>query len=164
MSRGSPGSGRRPDGAAFVIALGLAALGALLVWEGMRIPDRGGYAGVGPGDVPKVIGGCLIALGAWTALQGALKGTEQQLPRQNVPGLLWITGGLALQLALLSTIGFSLATGLLFACTAAAFGKRNFLVSLPAGVGLAFVVYGVFDRLLKLNLPAGPLETLIYGG
>ena len=31
-------------------------------------------------------------------------------------------------------------------------------------VGSVLLVYGIFDRLLKLNLPAGPLETLVFGG
>jgi putative tricarboxylic transport membrane protein len=78
--------------------------------------------------------------------------------------ILFIIGGLALQLALLHVLGFSIASGLLFACTAAAFGKRNFAISLPAGIAFALGVYGVFDQLLKLNLPAGFLETLIFGG
>ncbi|MGL5361366.1 MAG: tripartite tricarboxylate transporter TctB family protein, partial [Paracoccaceae bacterium] len=75
-----------------------------------------------------------------------------------------VIAGLALQLVLLKPLGFSIASGLLFACTAAAFGKRNPLITLPIGIALAFVVYGVFDRLLSLNLPGGVLETLIYGG
>jgi hypothetical protein len=29
---------------------------------------------------------------------------------------------------------------------------------------MALVVYGIFDRLLKLDLPAGPIERLIFGG
>jgi putative tricarboxylic transport membrane protein len=39
---------RRPDGAAFIIALVLVALGALLIWDGGRIPNKAGYSGVGP--------------------------------------------------------------------------------------------------------------------
>ena len=42
----------------------LAALGALLIWQGRRIPDKGGYAGVGSGDVPGLIGCGLLAAGA----------------------------------------------------------------------------------------------------
>jgi putative tricarboxylic transport membrane protein len=69
-----------------------------------------------------------------------------------------------LQLILLHPLGFSIASGLLFACTAAAFGKRNFVLTVPVGIVFAFVVYGVFDQILKLNLPAGVPETLIFAG
>lgn len=160
---GNPATGRRPDGAAFVIAALLAIFGAVLLWDASSIPDRGGYSGIGPAAMPKIIGWGLIALAAVTAAN-AFRGRLANVPRQNPVPLLLIGGGLALQIALLKVIGFSLATGLLFAATAAAFGKRNLLVSLPIGVAFALGIYGIFDGLLRLNLPGGPLETLIYGG
>ncbi len=162
MTGGIPGTGRRPDGAAFVIALILAAIGALLIWDGGRIPNKANYAGVGPGDVPKMVGAGLLLLAAATGFSGLRGGTPRE--RQAPVPVLWIVGGLAAQLALLQFAGFSIASGVLFACTAAAFGKRNFALTLPVGIVFAFVVYGLFDRLLQLNLPAGPLETLIWGG
>jgi putative tricarboxylic transport membrane protein len=156
-------TGRRPDGAAFIIAAILAALGALLIWQGRAIPDKGGYAGIGSGEAPLFVGLCLWALAlahVWKGLRHAGAGVA----RQNPVPILFIIGGLALQLALLRVLGFSIASGLLFACTAAAFGKRNFAVSLPVGIGFALAIYAVFDQLLKLNLPTGFLETLIFGG
>lgn len=160
---GHAGTGRRPDGAAFTIAALLAVFGAVLLWDASTIPDRGGYAGIGPAAMPKVVGWALLALAAITAA-GAFRGRLADVPRQNPGPLFWIGGGLIVQIALLHTIGFSLATGILFACTAAGFGRRNLLLTLPVGVGFAFLVYAVFDRILKLNLPGGPLETLILGG
>jgi putative tricarboxylic transport membrane protein len=163
MTGGQPGTGRRPDGAAFIIALALMAMGALLIWDGARIPDRGGYSGIGPGDVPKLVGGVLILLGLATAVEGR-RGRAEPLPRQQIAPVLLIVGGLALQLVLLKPLGFGIASGILFACTAAAFGKRNLVLTLPLGIIFALAVYGVFDRLLQLNLPAGVPETLIFGG
>ena len=52
----------------------------------------------------------------------------------------------------------------LFALTAAGFGKRNLALTIPIGVGLSLAIYGIFDQLLKLRLPAGFLETLLFGG
>jgi putative tricarboxylic transport membrane protein len=159
---GTPGTGRRPDGAAFVIAALLAAFGAVLLWDASHIPDRGGYAGIGPAAMPKVVGWGLIVLAAATAL-GGLRHRLAEVPRQNPVPLILIGGGLAVQIATLNLVGFSLATGILFAATAAAFGRRNLLLTLPVGVGLAVLIYGAFDQLLRLNLPGGPLERLIYG-
>jgi putative tricarboxylic transport membrane protein len=160
---GQPGTGRRPDGAAFIIAALLAAFGAVLLWDAFRIPDKSGYAGIGAAAMPKVVGFVLLALAAATVVQG-LKTRIADVPRQNPLPLILIGAGLVLQIALLHVTGFAIATGILFAATAAAFGKRNLLLTLPIGFALAFAIYGVFDRLLQLNLPGGPLETLIYGG
>jgi putative tricarboxylic transport membrane protein len=154
---------RRPDGAAFIIAAVLAGLGALLIWQGRAIPDKGGYAGIGSGDLPVFIGGVLLLLALAHVIKGLRHGAAA-VPRQQPQAVLFIIGGLALQLILLKPLGFSIASGILFACTAAAFGKRKFYVSLPAGIAFAFLVYGIFDRLLQLNLPGGFLENLIFGG
>jgi putative tricarboxylic transport membrane protein len=163
MSGFDPAPGRRPDGAAFIIAALLAVLGTVLIWQGLGIPDKGGYAGVGSGDMPVFIGICLLLLAATHVWKG-LRQEAASIPRQQPVPILFIIGGLALQLLLLHPLGFSIASGLLFACTAAAFGKRNFALTIPIGVSFALVVYGVFDQLLKLNLPAGFPETLIFGG
>jgi len=160
---GASALGRRPDGAALVIAGLLAGLGTLMIWQGRAIPDKGGYAGIGSGDLPVFLG-----IGLWLlALTHVWKGLRQpasSIPRQQPVPVLFVIAGLLLQLVLLHPLGFSIASGLLFACTAAAFGKRNFAVSLPVGIACALIVYGVFDRLLQLNLPAGLPETLIFGG
>ncbi|WP_431300165.1 tripartite tricarboxylate transporter TctB family protein [Tabrizicola sp. BL-A-41-H6] len=156
-------TGRRPDGAAFIIAAVLAALGGLLIWQGRAIPDKGGYAGIGSGDLPVFVGAGLVLLAAGHVVKG-LRNAEPPLPRQQPVPILLIVGGLALQLILLKPLGFSIASGLLFASTAAAFGKTRVVVTLPIGIIFALIVYGVFDQLLQLNLPAGVPETLIFGG
>lgn len=154
---------RRPDGAALVIALGLAGVGAVLIWQGFSIPDKGGYAGVGSGGMPKFIGFGLLALALGHVITGVRNGHSAPMRPQFAP-VLWVIGGLALQLILLRPAGFSIASGLLFAFTAAGFGKRALTLTIPVGVVLSLVIYGVFDQLLKLKLPAGYLETLIFGG
>lgn len=154
---------RRPDGAALVIAAGLAALGALLIWQGGTIPDKGGYAGIGSGDVPRFLGYGVLLLAIGHVVTG-LKGAGPGRAHLQLAPVLWVVAGLALQLFFLRILGFGIASGLLFACTAAAFGKRQLALTLPIGIGLSLAIYGVFDQLLRLKLPAGFLETLIFGG
>jgi putative tricarboxylic transport membrane protein len=163
MSGSDPANGRRPDGAAFIIAALLAALGGLAIWQGAVIPDKGGYAGIGSGGMPIFVGACLWAL-SLTHLWKGLRQRTASPPRQELAPVLFIIAGLALQLVLLQPLGFSIASGILFAMTAAGFGKRNVAVTLPIGIVFALMVFGVFDQLLKLNLPAGILENLIFGG
>ncbi len=158
-----PGTGRRPDGAAFIIAVLLGGVGALLIREGGLFPDRAGYAGVGPGGMPFLVGWVLVGLGLWTAID-ALRGKPGTRDPVEIVPVLWILGGLALQIGLLKIAGFAIASGLLFACTAFAFGKRKLWMTVPVGIVFALLVYALFDQVLQLNLPAGPIETLIFGG
>lgn len=153
---------RRPDRAALVIAAGLALFGAVIVADASRLADFGGYSGVGPGTVPRVVGVGLILLAVWTVI-AALRGDFPERPRQQPVPVLWIIAGLAAQLVLLNLAGFSIATGVLFAFTARAFGQRNLPLALGVGIALSFLVWMVFSQLLLLSLPAGPLENLFFG-
>jgi putative tricarboxylic transport membrane protein len=76
--------------------------------------------------------------------------------------MLWIVGGLVLQLLLLKTAGFPIATGLLFACAARGFGKGPLWLTVPIGIALSLAIWLVFAGLLNLSLPAGPLENLFF--
>lgn len=154
---------RRPNGAAFAIALGLACLGALLIWQGAVIPDKGGYAGIGSGAAPTAVGAGLILLALGHVATG-MRSTALPHPHQNWGAVAWVLLGLLAQLFLLKPLGFTIASALLFTCTARAMGYKKFHIAFPAGLVLAFVVYGTFDQLLKLNLPAGFIEHLIFGG
>ena len=154
---------RRPRGAAFVIAAGLAGMAALLLVDAAGLKQDGGYAGVGPADVPRIIAYGLLVLAVLTVVAG-LKRDLPRPPRQAAAPVLWILGGLGLQLVLLHVVGFVVSGALLFGMTARGFGQRPLWKAVTVGLGLSLVIYGVFDQLLKLNLPAGPLERLIFGG
>jgi putative tricarboxylic transport membrane protein len=160
---GAQTSKGRPHGAAFAIAAGLAALGGLLIWQGMIIPDKGGYAGIGSGAAPKAIGAGLILLALGHLYTGA-KTAPLPTEHQNWRAIGWILAGLLAQLILLKPFGFTVASGILFACTAHAMGYPRGAVALGVGLVLALAVYGIFDGLLKLNLPADWIEHIIYGG
>lgn len=155
------GSKRRPDWAALAIAPVLAVIGIIMLIDAARMADLGGYAGVGPASAPKLVGYCLLGLAVWT-VAAAFRRDFPKREHQDIPAVLWIIAGLALQLMLLKVAGFSIASGLLFACTARSLGKRNFAKTIPIGVGIAFVIWVVFSKLLMLNLPAGPLEHLFF--
>jgi putative tricarboxylic transport membrane protein len=154
---------RRPRGAAFVIAAGLAGMAALILVDAAGLKQDGGYAGVGPADVPRLIAYGLLILAALTVVSG-IRGDLPKPPRQAPAPVLWILGGLGLQLALLHVVGFVIAGAILFGMTARAFGQRPLWKAIAVGLVLALLIFGVFDQLLRLNLPGGPLERLIFGG
>ena len=154
---------RRRDWAALAIAAFLAVVAGVMLWDSARLADLGGYSGVGPATIPRVVAFCLLGHAVWTVAAG-LRGDFPERPAQNPQPVLWIVAGLALQLMLLKPLGFSIATGVLFAFTARAFGKRNLAMTLPIGIVFAFAVWVVFSQLLMLHLPAGPLERLFFPG
>ncbi|KKB85990.1 C4-dicarboxylate ABC transporter [Devosia limi DSM 17137] len=160
MTTGSPNSERRPDGAALFIAAILAVIAAIIIWQTsqMRVPPI--QARVGPTVFPYIIAGGLALLSVGTLIS-AWRGSFPPREKDNYGPMLWIVGGLIGQILLLSTAGFSIATGVLFALTAKGFGRGPLWVSLPIGIAFSFIVWFLFSRGLQLSLPAGPLERLI---
>lgn len=161
MSSGEPNLSRRPDGAALVIAAILAAIAAVIIWQTsqMRVPPI--QARVGPTVFPYIIAGALILLSIGTVVSAIRRGFPERSDDNYVP-IFWIIGGLVAQLLLLSTLGFSIATGILFAFTAKAFGRGPLWQTIPIGAVFAFLVWVAFAKGLQLSLPAGPLERLIF--
>jgi putative tricarboxylic transport membrane protein len=156
----APRSQRRPDRAALVIAALLAVLAAVILWSTRAMPVAGQYARVGPTTFPYVIAACLAGLAVGTAVS-AWRGGFPERERDHLGPMIWIVAGLAAQMLLLKTAGFSIATGVLFACAARGFGRGPLWFTLPIGIVFAFIVWFVFARLLQLSLPAGPLERLV---
>ncbi len=109
---------------------------------------------------PYIIAGALLLLSAGT-LVSALRNGFPERSNDNYAPILWILGGLVAQLLLLSTAGFSIATGILFAFTAKAFGRGPLWKTIPIGAVFAFLVWFAFAKGLQLSLPSGPLERLI---
>jgi putative tricarboxylic transport membrane protein len=160
MSEGNqPRQERRPDRAALVIAAALAVVAIVIAWSTANMGGAATYARIGPTTFPYVIAFGLFVLAICTAYE-ALRGDFPQREEQNFPPMLWIVGGLAAQMLLLKTVGFSIATGLLFAATARGFGKGPLWLTVPLGIVLALAIWFIFAKGLQLALPAGPLERL----
>ncbi len=149
-----------PDRAGLVIAVLLAVLAAVIFYETRAMKVTALYARVGPTTFPYVIATVLAALAVGTALSALRGGFPEREPERLAP-ILWIVGGLALQLLLLKPAGFSIATGCLFALTARGFGRGPLWLTIPIGIVFSLAVWLIFSRLLMLSLPAGPLERLI---
>jgi putative tricarboxylic transport membrane protein len=152
---------RRPDRAGVVIAAALALLAAVIAWQMGAMPVAGQYAQVGPTTLGYVVAFGLAALAAGTAVS-AVRGGFPKRGADRAGPILWIVGGLALQMLLLKTAGFSIATGLLFALAARGFGRGPLWFTIPLGVAFSFVVWLIFAGLLQLSLPAGLLERLFF--
>jgi putative tricarboxylic transport membrane protein len=85
---------------------------------------------------------------------------EREQPKQGP--ILLILGGLLAVIVLIGMGGgFIPAVTVLFAATAAAFGRRAILTDLAIGFALGVGAYLMFSKLLSLSLPMGPLERLL---
>jgi putative tricarboxylic transport membrane protein len=152
-------SSRRPDGAALVIAALLGGLAVIIFWQTRAMPVSGQYAKVGPTTLPYAMAG-FLALLAIGHVFAAFRHGVQERDADRLGPMLWIVGGLVLQMLLLKTAGFAIATGLLFAFTARGFGRGPLWFTVPLGIVVSLVIWLIFSGLLNLSLPAGPLEHL----
>lgn len=151
---------RKVDPAGLIVAALLALTAAVIAWDASRL-ELGQTYGLGPKAMPYVIavGLILLAIGNLVmGLRGAMPAREGSDPKAIVQ----ILGGLAILIAIIGVGGgFIVATTILFAMTALAFGRRAFLTDLAIGFVLAFAIFLIFDKVLTLSLPAGFLERLL---
>jgi putative tricarboxylic transport membrane protein len=151
---------KRPDRAVLAIAAGLAVLAGIIIWNTATIGSAGAYSRVGPTTFPYAIATVLLVLAVCTAVAG-MRGSFPKREPEAIAPVIWIVGGLIGQMLLLKVVGFSIATGILFAATARAFGRGPLWLTFPIGIVLSFVVWFIFATGLSLTLPAGPFEKLI---
>ena len=154
---------RPRDPAGFVISGILLILALVILWDMSQLTLTSVY-GVGPKAMPAVVAGGLVILSVANLLMTLTVGLPTREHAAFTPILL-ILGGMAALIALIGLGGgFIPATAILFAATSAAFGRRalrDFLTDLAIGFGLGIVVFLLFDKVLTLSLPAGPIERLL---
>jgi putative tricarboxylic transport membrane protein len=150
------------------LAAGLLLLAGLLALGARDIPSEAGYAGVGPSFLPWLVSAglavCALALGV-----GAVRRPEADLAadgpppaRLNLPAFVWVSAGLLLNAALITTLGFVVSCALLYGLAASGFrhaeGQRlsasGMVRDLLIGAVLSAPVFWLFTRALGLTLPA----------
>jgi putative tricarboxylic transport membrane protein len=149
------------------LSLGLIALGVFLLYQTSQIDVAVTYARVGPRVFPWMISGVLVLLGI-LLLRDGLTGRwvkddseAEVLPPPDRKSLQWLGLGLLLYLAAVTYGGFAIASGLLFAFVARAFGSRRIAIDLALGLVIGIVIYIGFHHGLGLTLPGGILEPLL---
>lgn len=160
MSDSHLSSAQGPDKARLVIAFALAVLALVVGWDAWRLSSVNSYSAVGPAAFPTMIAGGLALLALANAVEAVRHGAAER-PRDEIGPMVWVLAGLLGQIALLPFLGFSIATGWLFAATARGFGRGPVWGHFLAGTALCFLIYIIFAKGLQLALPAGPLERLI---
>jgi putative tricarboxylic transport membrane protein len=149
------------------VAAGVTVIGALVLWGSFYLPTGGGYAQVGPGVVPRIVGTLTLFLGALLlreAFTGGFRGVDEEaeihLPMDWI-AFAWVSGGIIGYGLLIELAGFILASTVLFVLVARGFSSRRWLLNAVTGVILAVLVYAIFNYGLGLTLPAGVLKGLL---
>jgi putative tricarboxylic transport membrane protein len=154
-----PASRSRKDAGEIAISIVLIALAALVAAQSFSISSEGGYSAVGPRFSPLLVSIGLAIVGALLlreALGGGWRGMEDAQPEERFEPapFAWIAGGLLVHLAIVGSLGFTIASTLLFAAVARGMGSRRVPRDLAIGFVLSALVFLLFTRVLNLSLPA----------
>ena len=171
---------KRGAAAEIALGLGIAALGAFLLYETGEIRVSPAYSKIGPRVIPTIIGGIMAALGlalAWQSWRAKPAPALGLPPAMDAPGTLldtpgtggttdWppiiaIAVGLVQQILLFESAGFVPTAAVLFFCVAYGFGSRRYLRDAIIAIVLSVVAYVGFVHVLGLNLPAGILGAVM---
>ena len=153
--------------AQLAIGSGALALGALLAVGGLQIKSDAGYSGVGPAFLPLVVSAMFALCGVWLlreASSGGFRDVEEPSGAEHGDwiGFAWVSAGLLLNAALITTLGFILSCALCFVLAVRGFksaedrldlGLRALAVDAAIGFAIAAPVYWMFSQLLGINLP-----------
>jgi putative tricarboxylic transport membrane protein len=156
-----------------LVGAGTLAIGGLIVAGATQISTEAGYGGVGPNFLPWVVGLALVVCGAflvWEVATGGFRALydegDDDGPADWV-GFAFMSAGILLNAALITTIGFILSCALCFLL--AECGLRHsqgrlslhpaqLLKSAAIGIAVSAPVYWMFTKALAINLP-GLTET-----
>jgi putative tricarboxylic transport membrane protein len=148
------------DTAGLVIAGVLLIIALVIFWDTSTLQLAPTY-GIGPKAMPYVVATGMAILAAGNAVL-AWRGDFPSRESIDAKAIVLILGGFAVLIAIIGLGGgFIPATAILFAATATAFGRRAIHIDLAIGLVLAIAVFLLFDKLLTLSLPAGPIERLL---
>ena len=148
-------------------AAGVLALGGFILWGSFHLPTGGGYAQVGPGVVPRIVGIGILLLGAMLAREaftGGLRGVDEQAEARmpmDWRAFAWVTAGIVAYGLLVERAGFVPASIILFSLVARSFGSRRWALNALVGLVLAAAIFATFTYGLGLTLPAGVLKPLL---
>lgn len=156
MTSRTPSIANRP---AAVIAIILFAIAVITYWDASHMKVRASY-GMSASAASYFVA-ALFAVLAFGHLLSAFRPGDVETESADWKAVGLIGCGLA---GLIGSIwlggGFILGATLLFALTARAFGRREIVKDLCIGLVIGVVIFLLFNKLLTLALPQGPLERL----
>ncbi|WP_137893332.1 tripartite tricarboxylate transporter TctB family protein [Ramlibacter sp. 2FC] len=157
----------RSPAAQALIGAGTLLVAGVLAWGAATTSSDAGYAGVGPNFLPWLVAAVMALCGAWLiweARSGGFRELEEGSGAEtgHWPGFAWVSAGLLLNAALITTLGFILSCALCFLLAVRGFRSsegrldlslRAWVRDAAIGILIAAPVYWMFTQLLAINLP-----------
>ena len=145
------------------LRIGEAVLGGVVLGLGLFVAIEtslmevaASNAAIGPRLFPFLIAFGLLAVGVavlWQAFFGHI--AHERGFELDWLAVALVSGGLLLQMFLVESLGWIIATTLLFVAATLAFRERRVLISIAIGLALTCLTYWVFNYGLGLSLPIG---------
>jgi putative tricarboxylic transport membrane protein len=139
-------------------------LTALFFGIGLQYVDaQGGYAGLSPRFLATVVTiglsicGFLIFFKKDSVFSESEDAGTAIKPEARFKRLAILVGGLIAHLVAIGLVGFVIASGLLMAVVAYAYGNQRIMRNLLIGIAIALPIWALFTQVLGLNLPIFPL-------
>jgi putative tricarboxylic transport membrane protein len=151
-----------------LVGAGVALVGLGLAAGAITIPGEAGYGGVGANFLPWLVAAVLFICGVMIvreSLTGGFRELDEPSGSEHAwwPGLVWVSAGLLLNAALITTIGFILSCVLCYvmatqglrraAGQGGAASTRVLVTDLVSGFVISAPVYWMFTKFLAINLP-----------
>jgi putative tricarboxylic transport membrane protein len=149
------------------VGAGVLLIGLALAAGAISIPSAAGYGGIGPNFLPWVIAAVLAICGILIIREARTGGFRNMEPpsggdRAYWPSFAWISAGLLVNAALITTIGFILSCTICYVLAVQGLRRasgqvsgtpRVLAIDAATGIAIAAPVFWAFTQFLAINLP-----------
>ena len=134
----------------------LTAVGLIVAWESRNYPF-GTLADPGPGYLPFMLGLVLAAFGMLVVLTGRRARTFGFGQFGDAGKTFAVLAGLGFAALALERLGYPLTIIIMLVYYLGVIERRHWLPTVLLSLGMAYGSYGLFAKLLQVQLPRGPL-------
>ncbi len=151
-----------------LVGAGVLLTGLALAFGAIGISSEAGYGGVGPNFLPWLVSVVLVLCGGWIVWEARTGGFRELDAPSGAdhaywPGFVWVSAGLLLNAALITTLGFILSCTLCYVLAVQGLRRasgqggvnspRTWLTDFIAGLCISAPVFWTFTQFLAINLP-----------
>lgn len=151
-----------------LVGVGVLLTGLALAFGAIGISSEAGYGGVGPNFLPWLVSVVLVLCGGWIlweARTGGFRELDAPSGAEHAywPGFVWVSAGLLLNAALITTLGFIVSCTLCYLLAVQGLRRasgqggvnslRTWLIDIVTGALISAPVFWMFTQFLAINLP-----------